>query len=222
MPLSSVVAALLLLAGPSTHSTGQGPPVAPRGWVSMRLVPVTTGPSLGDSLVFRLEFTNRGSAPVGLWNPPPYHADGWDLVLRVRRPGGGQRILFPIVAYQALYSFADSDLVVLKPNESLNAWVTFRSLFCPGQGREKWYGGWQVLTPAGYARYRRVHYYETDSDVMGKCFDRPGIYRIDARLILGGAGTMMWRKDVGWPREPAMCEDSLRAVASFRIDPKAR
>ena len=222
MSVSSLVAIALLAVAPVTHSLGHGPTTAPRGWISMRLVPVTTRPSLGDSLVFRLEFVNRGSAPVGLWNPPPYHADGWDLSLRVRRPGKEERILLQTVAYQALYAFADSDLVVLKPNQSVNAWLTFGAIFGPEHGREKRYGGWQVFTPAEYERFQREHSYPVESDVMGKCFDRPGVYRIDARLTLGGAGAMMWRQDVGWPRKPVVCEDSLRAVANIRIGPKAR
>src|SRR5262249_18046897 len=155
MPLSTWLAAVLLAAAPATHSKSLGPPVAPRGWIGMRLVPVTTKPSLGDSLVFRLEFLNRGSAPVGLWNPPPYAPDGWDLTLRVRRPGKGQRILRQAVGYQALYTFADSDLVLVKPNEQVNVWLTFGAT--TGPERDRWYGGWELFTPDEYSRYRREH-----------------------------------------------------------------
>ncbi len=159
-------------AGPLALSRSASPMTA-------RLEPDVTEAAIGEPFDLRLVFENHASAPARLWIAKPGYADGWHLVLRVRRPGGDTLLLQPAVTSTTPYPDPWRDVVTLAPGEERQVRLAFAS----GRGSDLLdYVAWNVFTPAGLAQARRTGTFAPLTDLAAVCFNQKGRYLLDAQV----------------------------------------
>jgi hypothetical protein len=188
-------------------------PSAPPGSVQLGLIPERSSVTIGDSLAFRLEFTNVSRDSVRVWMAPPYCEPSWNLLVRVQRPDGSVCEFWQPPYRQSIDFPADTDAVSLKPGAKAYLRLVFGS-------REKGatagrFADWWGFTPAELERFRRASWGLGPSDSCKSCFGRAGTYELEASMSLTGIvlhrgqpGTRFSYRVPG----PPVCRDSLRTA----------
>ena len=158
--------------------------------ITMRLSPSLKRAAVGDPLIFQLEFTNVGSAPVRLWMAPANRVRGWDIRLILSSPWVGKRVLTPRILSALLYFPADSDMVLLPLGGRASATIALLGgEHLPHRRRNQVYSRWDCYRPNEYAQNVQTGTW-SHHDVT-ECL-RAGTYALSAELDL--SGTVSWSK----------------------------